>query len=148
MAVFKLQRKLSEVSPELKFTPICMESKRESNKCLEFPGFLCEIKDQHCKLDGSNVRKFYIYALSFYKSKMILDRLNHFGRVQFVLDGSRSLDLLNLIRHVQNDLDLYFGSVQNKFEPLKRICTHQQRFGRTKIILPLIHLHIFDALLT
>ena len=86
LAVFKLQRKLSEVSPELKFTPICMESKKEFNKCLEFPGFLCEIKDQHCKLDGSKVKKLYIYAL--YKSKIILDCPNNFCRVPIVLDRS------------------------------------------------------------
>ena len=91
LAVFKLQRKLSEVSPELKFTPICLESKKEFNKCLESPGFLCEIKDQHCKLDGSKVRKLYLYALSFCKYKMILDRPNTFVLLQIdriVVDGS------------------------------------------------------------
>ena len=38
--------------------------------------------------DGYN---YYTDALSFYGSKMILDRANHFGRAQFVLVGSNSI---------------------------------------------------------
>ena len=31
-----------------------------------------------------------VYALSFYGSKIILDRSNHFGRILIILDGSNS----------------------------------------------------------
>ena len=63
-------------------------------------------------------------ALSFCRSKIILDRPNYFGRVQIILDVSK-LDFSGLIFIILTrpkqigHLNNYFVPVQNDFRPIK-----------------------------
>ena len=86
-------------------------------------------------------------ALSFYGSKIILDRPNHFGRVPIVLDGSNSLwsgpnhfRQVQIIKNSPEKSNLYltkmiwtqpkrFGHDQNNLDPSKTIWKVQNHFG-------------------
>ena len=89
-------------------------------------------------------------ALSFYGSKMILDRPNHFGRVPIVLDWSnlfwsgrnhfRQFQIITISPEKSN-LNLAkmiwirpkrFGPDQNNLDPSKTIWTVQNHFGPIK----------------
>ena len=88
------------------------------------------------------------YALSFYRSKMIFDRPNCFGRVQVVLIRSKLFWLdhnqIILVTFKLNFSALsfiiwtclkWFGPHQNKLDSSRTIGTRPKLFGRSKIIL-------------
>ena len=92
-------------------------------------------------------------ALSFYRSKMILDRPNCFGQIQIVLVGSKSfwsgpnhfgwvqiilvtfkLDFYSLIFIIWA-FPKWFQPIQNKLGASKMIGAQPKWFGQSKIIL-------------
>ena len=68
-------------------------------------------------------------ALSFYRSKIILDRPNYFGWVRIVLDGSNSYGRVQIIIISPEKL---FGPDQNNLDMTKTIWTVQNHFGSIK----------------
>ena len=86
---------------------------------------------RHFQTANDSVRRsLNIYALSFYGTKMILDRPNNFGRVPIVLDGSNSFwsgpnhfGQVVIIKFAQRSLiwtwPKWLGPDQNNFGPIK-----------------------------
>ena len=93
--------------------------------CIDvYLSFICSSIQEPAQGNWQQV-KLFIYALSFYRSKMILDRPNCFGRVQIVLVGSKSFWLG----------PNHFGQVQIRFfwtnfynlDLTKMVCTRPKR---------------------
>ena len=118
------------------------------------------------KIESKAHTRHFSYALSSYRSKMILERPNCFGRIQIILVGSKSfwlgpnhfgqVQIRFLLTNFYN-LDLskmiwtrpkQIGPVQNDWYSTKMIWTVQNHFGPIEgqgiIIFQLFHSEFFQ----
>ena len=98
--------------------------------CIDvYLSFICSSIQEPAQGNWQQV-KLFIYALSFYRSKIILDRPNCFGQVQNILVKFK-LDF-SLLTFIIWTCPKWFWPDQNKLDLSKTIGTRPKWFGRSK----------------